>query len=99
MSRVDALRHAGASWLEVFKTREAREEIAPFMAGARARNEDARADSSGERAWATIRRWRRAAGEAVPVTACDAGGSWLDVLTHPEFKTQLWKARPSNGCG
>ena len=23
-----------------------------------------------------------------------AGGSWLDVLTHPEFKTQLWKARP-----
>ena len=36
VSRVDALRHAGASWLEVFKTREARDEIArAFMAGAR----------------------------------------------------------------
>mgnify|MGYP002852249019 FL=1 len=97
VSRVDALRHAGASWLEVFKTREARDEIArAFMAGARAGTKTPRAPTrAAKRAWATIRRWRRAAGEAVPVTALrHAGGSWLDVLTHPEFKTQLWKARP-----
>ena len=97
VSRVDALRHAGASWFEVFQTREAREEVArAFMAGARAGTRTPRAPTrAAKRAWATIRRWRRAAGDAVPVTALrHAGGSWLDVLTHPEFKTQLWNARP-----
>mgnify|MGYP006866091074 CR=1 FL=1 len=33
MSRVDALRHAGATWYEVFKQREARDEIAHLGEG------------------------------------------------------------------
>jgi len=57
----------------------------------------ARARDEWKRRAASREKWkpREAAMEAVPVTALrHAGGTWLDVLTHENFKTQLWKARP-----
>jgi hypothetical protein len=97
VSRVDALRHAGASWMEVLRTAEARKEITDaFTAGVRLGTRFPRAPGRVTRkALNTVKKWRQAAEGAVPVTALrHAGGSWLDVLTHPEFKTQLWNARP-----
>ena len=98
VSRVDALRHAGATWYEVFKQREARDEIASaFVAGAKIGTRFPRAPGrAARRAWATLKRWRREAPVTPSAALRHAGGSWLDVLTHPEFKTQLGKtlARP-----
>jgi hypothetical protein len=73
-----------------------KEMVDAFMLGARLgtkfRSDPVRAT---KKALATMRKWRAVASEAVPVTALrHAGGTWLDVLTHPEFKTQLWNARP-----
>jgi len=96
-SEVDELRRAGASWMDVVKHDEARKElVGAFMLGARLgtkfKSDPVRAT---KKALATMRKWRAAASAAVPVTALrHAGGTWLDVLTHPEFKSQLWNARP-----
>lgn len=77
VSRVDALRHAGASWYEVVKSAEARREITEaFKTGVRLGTRFPKTPATARmtrKMLAIARRWRERAGVS--------HGSWLDALT------------------